>query len=89
MSTTTKTVLIVGAAAVAAFVLLRALAPQPVARPTGPTIGGVSVNGILDFGAQAFGAVRGLFSEPAKAPTEIDGVSTADFQAGHFGTDYS
>jgi hypothetical protein len=91
MDGTTKTVLIVGVAAVAAFVLLRTLAPMPRPVTTRPAANGVTLRGVVDVGSALFSAGQKLFgsSTTAPPPSEIDGVSTADFQAGHFGVDYS
>lgn len=89
MSGTVKTVLIVGAAAAAAFVLLRALAPAPVmVRPA--TGGGISVRGLLSLGSAIGNGLSEVFgSSPPSTPTEIDGTPTSDFTSGHFGVDYS
>ena len=89
MSGTVKTVLIVGAAAAAAFIILRAVAPAPMPAAASRS-GGLTLRGIVDIGSAIGGAAKQLFgSESQAAPTQIDGVGTGEFQAGHFGVDYS
>lgn len=92
MSETAKTVLIVGATAVGAFVLLRALSPPVVRSSTtsnGSAISGIgqAIGGLATLGASLFGG-GGSAGKPTSGAPSVGyepGESFDDFYTGMFG----
>lgn len=89
MSSTVKTVLIVGGAAVGVFVLLKLLSPSPLAAAYGrqpANTGILTTNGIAGIAAGIAGIFKGAGSSPSSSSSSTGPSVPANFDTSNYTT---